>query len=163
MPIWTVPHLNAWWQTPLIFSAPYLHGGDDHPSVHDKLAQSCWALITVPAVDQEQATNVLELSDREVRSQRRLLTFLFQMDEKSFSLLLPSFNKQRIKQWLVVEFHLQTITLLLLYFRLYLSFNSNTTICRLDHTDIISSITWRKKAFITSLVWTMQREVGVRH
>lgn len=57
--------------------SPYLHGGDDHASVHDELAQSCRALVAVPAVNHEQATDVFKLSDGEVCSQRRLLPFLF--------------------------------------------------------------------------------------
>lgn len=47
----------------------YLHGGDDHASVHDKLAQRRRALVTVPAVNHEQATDVLKLSDGEVCGQ----------------------------------------------------------------------------------------------
>lgn len=55
----------------------YLHGGDDHSSVHDELSQRCGALVAVPAVNHEQPTDVLKLSDGEVCSQRRLLPFLF--------------------------------------------------------------------------------------
>lgn len=54
----------------------YLHSGDDHASVHDELTQRCRALVAVPAVNHEQATDVLKLSDGEVCGQRRLLPFL---------------------------------------------------------------------------------------
>lgn len=54
-----------------------LHGGDDHSSVHHKLPQRRRALVAVPAVDHEQAADVLELSDGKVCRQRRLLPFLF--------------------------------------------------------------------------------------
>lgn len=54
----------------------HLHGGDDHPSVHDELAQSCGAFVAVPAVNHQQPADVLELGDGEVCSQRRLLAFL---------------------------------------------------------------------------------------
>lgn len=54
----------------------HLHGGDDHASVHDELAQRRRALVAVPAVDHQQATDVLKLSDGEVGRQRRLLPLL---------------------------------------------------------------------------------------
>lgn len=53
-----------------------LHGGDDHPSVHDELSQRGRALVAVPAVNHEQAADVSELSDGEIGRQRRLLPFL---------------------------------------------------------------------------------------
>lgn len=61
----------------LLSLRPYLHGGDDHASVHDELTQCCRALVAVPAVNHEEATDVLKLSDGEVCGQRRLLPFLF--------------------------------------------------------------------------------------
>lgn len=74
---WPHKGINSRILTFLLFSwLYYLHCGDDHPSVHDKLAQRSWALVAVPAMDHEQAANVLKLSDREVCSQRRLLAFL---------------------------------------------------------------------------------------
>lgn len=57
---------------------PHLHGGDDHASVHDELTQSRRALVAVSAVDHQQPADVFELSDGEVRRQRRLLPFLGQ-------------------------------------------------------------------------------------
>lgn len=45
--------------------------------MHDKLTQRCRALVAVPAVNHEQTTDVLKLSDGEVCSQRRLLPLLF--------------------------------------------------------------------------------------
>ena len=59
----------------------YLHGGDDHPSVHHKLTQSRRTLVAVPAVNHEQAADVLELSDGEVRGQRRLFSFLVEKQQ----------------------------------------------------------------------------------
>lgn len=56
----------------------YLHGGDDHASVHDKLTQCCRAFVAVPAVNHKQAANVLKLSDGKVCGQRCLLPLLFE-------------------------------------------------------------------------------------
>lgn len=45
--------------------------------MHDELTQRCRALVAVPAMNHEQAADVLKLSDGEVCGQRRLLPFLF--------------------------------------------------------------------------------------
>lgn len=44
--------------------------------MHDELAQRRRALVAVPAVDHQQAADVLELGDGEVGGQGRLLPFL---------------------------------------------------------------------------------------
>lgn len=56
----------------------YLHGGDDHASVHHKLTQRCGALVAVSAVNHKQTANVLKLSDGKVCGQRCLLPLLFE-------------------------------------------------------------------------------------
>lgn len=63
----------------------HLHGGDDHASVHDELAQRRRALVAVPAVDHQQVTDVLELGDGEVGGQGRLLPFLLTHTHRSHS------------------------------------------------------------------------------
>ncbi len=70
----------------------YLHGGDDHSSVHDELTQRCRALVAVPAVDHQQATDVLKLSDGEISGQRRLLPFLLTHRSKDAVRLLVTWH-----------------------------------------------------------------------
>lgn len=54
----------------------YLHGADAEAPVDHKLAEGCWPLVAVPAMDHEQTPQVLELSDGEISCQRCLLPFL---------------------------------------------------------------------------------------
>lgn len=54
----------------------HLHGADAETAMDDELAQGRRALVAVASVNHEQSAQVLELSDGEIRSQRRLLPFL---------------------------------------------------------------------------------------
>lgn len=62
--------------------------------MHDELTQRRRALVAVPAVNHEQATDVLKLSDGEVCGQRRLLPFLFTHKYKNPTLLLGCKGQQ---------------------------------------------------------------------
>lgn len=54
----------------------YLHGTDAQTSVDDELAEGCRPFVAVATVDHEETAQMLELSHREVGSQRGLLSFL---------------------------------------------------------------------------------------
>ena len=54
----------------------YLHGADAQTPVDDELTERRRPFVAVATVDHEQTAQMLELSHREVGSQRGLLSFL---------------------------------------------------------------------------------------
>lgn len=67
----STPRSTLWYPGPA-----YLHGADAQAPVDDELGEAGRSLVAVPPVDHEESAQVLELSHREVRSQRCLFPFL---------------------------------------------------------------------------------------
>lgn len=77
----------------------HLHGADAETAMDDELTQGRRALVAVTSMNHEQSAQVLELSDGEICSQRRLLPFLKTQTQTNTSTSYRPWKKNTVSKW----------------------------------------------------------------